>query len=199
MLTPILRPPVQQAAIRPGVYDPAYNNVPATVAPYRGTPATIAKMVELSLGERGEQSMVVRRHAEQVVANVRPKDYASELFAIYYWWCAAGRYTRDPLHVELLKDPQRLVEDAESGRLVCDCDEFALGIATDCMVLGAEADFVTVGFKEQLPGMPALFSHVFARAKDPRTGTWWVLDPVAGRNVQRMLKRVKQYKIYKIG
>ena len=159
----------------------------------------MARMAELALGRRGEQSIVVRRHAEQIIRNVRPKDYASELMALYYWWCAAGRYTRDPLRVELVKDPQRPVEDAEAGMLTCDCDEFALGIATDAMVIGAEADFVTVGFKERLPGMPALFSHVFARAKDPRTNTWWVLDPVAGRNVARMLKRAKQYKIYKIG
>lgn len=199
MLLPNLRQAVHQPAIRPGAYDPSYNQVPATIVPYRGTPATIAKMCELALGPRGEQSLVVRRHAEQVVSNLRPKDYASEVMALYYWWCMAGRYTRDPLHVELLKDPQRLVEDAESGRLTCDCDEFALGIATDCMVIGAEADFVTVGFKERMPGMPALYSHVFARAKDPRTGLWWVLDPVAGKNVRRMLKRVKQYQIYKIG
>lgn len=175
-----------------------YLSVPSTRMSYLGTPQTVSTMVRLALGPRGEQSPLVRRHAEQIVSNIRPKDYASELMAIFYWWCRAGRYTRDPLHVELLKDPERLVVDAMNGHLVCDCDEFALGIATDCMVIGAPAQFVTVGFKPRLPGQPETYTHVFCRAQDPRTGTWWILDPVAGVRVEPMLKRVKQFKIYDI-
>jgi len=165
---------------------------------YRGTPYTVQKMIEQALGPRGERSIRVRRHAEQIVNNIRPKDYSSELCAVYHWWCRAGRYTRDPLHVEYLKDPERLVSDAEEGRLVCDCDELALGIATDCMILGSPAQFVTVGFRPRVPGGPEIYTHVFARAQDPRTGVWWVLDPVAGRRVDRMLGRVRQFKIYPV-
>lgn len=195
------------AHLRAGSYDPRYNRVPGRIMPYRGTPHTVEKMIELCLGPRGERSLLVRRHAEQIVSNIRPKDYSSEVIAVYYWWTRAGRYTRDPLHVELLKDPQRMVEDAEQGRLVCDCDELAIGIATDCLVLGAKARFVTVGFKAPPPGMPTSrlarasgpFTHVFAQAQDPRTKTWWTLDPVAGRRVARMQNRVKQVRIYPIG
>lgn len=176
-----------------------YLTVPSKRLQYLGTPQTIATMSALALGPRGEQSPFVRRHAERIVANLRPKDYASELMGIFYWWCRAGRYTRDPLHVELLKDPERLVTDGENGQLVIDCDEFALGIATDCMVVGAPAQFVTVGFRTRLPGAPEGFTHVFARAQDPRTGIWWILDPVAGARAEAMLKRVKQYRIYEIG
>jgi hypothetical protein len=176
-----------------------YLNVPSKRLQYLGTAQTVATMSALALGPRGEQSPMVRRHAERIVANLRPKDYASELMAIFYWWCRAGRYTRDPLHVELLKDPERLVTDGENGQLVLDCDEFALGIATDCMVVGAPAQFVTVGFRARPPGAPEGFTHVFARAQDPRTGVWWILDPVAGVRAEAMLKRVKQYRIYEIG
>ncbi|HEY5657928.1 MAG TPA: hypothetical protein VIY27_09080 [Myxococcota bacterium] len=196
------------AHLRAQTYDPAYNRVPGAVLEYRGTPHTVAKMIELCLGPRGEKSIMVRRHAEQIVANLRPKDYASECMAIYYWWMRAGRYTRDPVHVELLKDPQRMVEDADAGRLVCDCDELATGIATDCLVVGSKARFVTVSFKNRqhpswLPGSRAAregpYTHVFAQAQDPRTGIWWTLDPVAGRRVERMQQRVKQMRIYPIG
>jgi hypothetical protein len=50
-----------------------------------------------------------------------------------------------------------------------------------------------------MPGAPEIFTHVFARAQDPRTGIWWVLDPVAGIKADPMLKRVQQYRIYPIG
>ena len=176
-----------------------YLNVPSKRLQYLGTPQTVATMSALALGPRGEQSTLVRRHAERIVGSLRPKDYASELMAIFYWWCRAGRYTRDPVHVELLKDPERLVTDGERGHLVCDCDEFALGIATDCLVVGAPAQFVTVGFRPRMPGAPEIYTHVFARAQDPRTGIWWVLDPVAGVKAGSMLKRVQQYRIYPIG
>ena len=198
-----------KAHLRARTYDPRYNRVPGRVMPYRGTPYTVEKMIELCLGPRGEKSILVRRHAEQIVSTIRPKDYSSEVIAIYYWWTRSGRYTRDPVHVELLKDPQRLVEDADAGRLVCDCDELATGIATDCLVIGAKARFVTVGFKpgKRPRGLPTSrlsqatgpFTHVFAQAQDPRTKIWWTLDPVAGRRVARMQNRVTQVRIYPIG
>lgn len=195
--------------LRADVYDPrSLVPPPHRLLEYRGTPHTVEVMCALALGNRGERSIKVRRHAEQIVNNVRPKDYASEALAIYYWWCTAGRYTRDPLHVELLKDPERMVDDAVAGRLVCDCDELALGIATDVLVLGGESRFVTVGFKAHplwLPQSRAAieagngFTHVFAQARDPRSKTWWALDPVAGRRVGRMLRRVKLARFYPIG
>lgn len=182
--------------LRATTFDRNFRNVPWAEEPYRGTGFTVSKMVEVALGYRGERSMRVRRHAEMLVNGLRPKDYASELFAAYYWWARAGRYTRDPLHVELIKDPERLIDDAEAGRLACDCDDFAIGIATTSLCLGAKAQFVTVGFK------PAIVSdqhtHVFARAQDPRTGIWWVQDPVAGRRTKEMLSRVKQFRVYDI-
>lgn len=198
------------AHLRASTYDPAYNRVPGAVLPYQGTPHTVAKMIELCLGPRGEKSLLVRRHAEQVIGNVRPKDYSSEVIAIYHWWTRAGRYTRDPVHVELLKDPQRMVEDADQGRLVCDCDELALAIASDCLVIGARARFLTVSFKpgrrpRWLPHSRLIgdgggpYTHVFAQAQDPRTKIWWTLDPVAGRRVARMQNRVQQVRIYPIG
>jgi hypothetical protein len=147
---------------------------------------------------QGERSTAFRRHTEQIVNNLRPKDYTSEIIAISRWWGNAGRYTRDPLHVELIRSPDRLLADALAGKLLIDCDDVATAIATSCMTIGARAQFVTVGFKPRESGAPKTHTHVFCRAQDPKSKVWWVLDPVAGRKTGDMLRRVKQYSIFDI-
>ncbi len=179
--------------LRASTYDPTYNRMLGSIEPYRGTDHTVRRMRELARGPRGERSILVRRHAEQIISNVRPKDYCSEVIAVAKWWTTAGRYTRDPVHVELLKDPQRLVEDAQQGRLVADCDDITIAIIASCLCIGAECEILTVGFKPQRWGAPKEHTHVLARAQDPRTKIWWILDPVAGRRTDQMLRRVKQH------
>jgi hypothetical protein len=147
---------------------------------------------------QGERSIRFRRHTEQIINNLRPKDYTSEIIAISRWWGNAGRYTRDPLHVELVRSPDRLLSDALAGRAALDCDDLALAIATSCLTIGARAQFVTVGFQPRMPGQPKVHTHVFARAQDPKSKVWWVLDPVAGRKTGDMLRRVKQYTIFEV-
>lgn len=107
--------------LRNPAYSQQYNQAVGTVEPYKGTDHTVQRMMELARGDRGERSIKVRRHTEQIVGNLRPKDYSSEIIAICKWWGNAGRYTRDPLHVEMLRDPERLVDDAMAGKLACDC------------------------------------------------------------------------------
>lgn len=195
--------------LRASHYQPAYNHTGISVVPYRGTDHTVATMIHLVKGLvdpremvsktlDGEQSVLVRRHTEQIIGNVRPKDYCSEIVAILKYWTSAGRYTRDPVHVEMLRTPELLVKDALAGKLCVDCDEFAEAIAACCLAIGAPAQFVTVGFKPRRFGGPKVHTHVFTRAQDPRTGMWWVLDPVAGRRTTQMLSRVKDYSIFDI-
>lgn len=179
-------------------YQPQYNRATGSVEPYRGTDHTAQRMRELARGPKGERSVMVRRHTEQIVGQLRPKDYSSEIIAICRWWGNAGRYTRDPLHVEMLRDPERMVADALAGKLCADCDEYALAIGAGCLVIGARVQFVTVGFKPRQPGLPKIHTHVFCRAQDPRTKQWWVLDPVAGRRTGKMLSRVKQYTAFEV-
>lgn len=184
--------------LRAAAYQSHYNRATGTTEPYRGTDQTVAKMVQLVKGPRGERSLKVRRHAEQLVGNVRPKDYSSEVIAICRWWGNAARYTRDPLHVEMVRDPERLVDDALAGKLAADCDDMAVAIGASCLCIGAPIQFVTVGFRPRTRYEPKVHTHVFVRAKDPRTGQWWVLDPVAGRRTANMLRRVKQYTIFEV-
>lgn len=132
-------------------YQAPYNMAPGTTEPYRGTDHTVATMIRLAKGYVdprdmvrdalvGERSIPVRRHTEQIIHNLRPKDYASEIIAICRWWGNAGRYTRDPLHVEMLRSPDRLIADANAGRLACDCiPEGTLLLRDDYQLVPIEA------------------------------------------------------------
>jgi hypothetical protein len=113
-------------------YAPSFNEAVGTTEPYRGTDHTVAVMIQLAKGLvdpramvqnalQGERSIRFRRHTEQIINNLRPKDYTSEIIAISRWWGNAGRYTRDPLHVEMIRSPDRLLDDALAGRLLVDC------------------------------------------------------------------------------
>lgn len=195
--------------LRASAYQPQYNAAIGTTEPYRGTDHTVSTMIRLAKGNvdprnlvqgalNGERNLLVRRHTEQIIGNIRPKDYSSEIIAIGKWWGNAGRYTRDPLHVEMLRTPERMISDAAAGKLAMDCDEFALAIGAGCLSIGAPIQFVTVGFQPRRPGQPKIHTHVFVRAQDPRTKIWWVLDPVAGRRTKQMLNRVKQYTIFDV-
>lgn len=118
--------------LRAATYSPSYTATGGTTVPYGGTEHTVATMIQLAKGAvdprqmvvqslQGERSIPVRRFTEQIINNIRPKDYTSEVVAIGKWWGNAGRYTRDPLHIEMLRDVPTLINDALAGRLSCDC------------------------------------------------------------------------------
>lgn len=167
-------------------------NPPHKLSGFHGPPDTLAGMVAAAQGPRGEQSMLVRTLTEEAVGQIWPKDYLGEILAINAWVSERVHYINDPLHVELLKDPQRICEEiAAKGFARGDCDDIAVLMATMCLQVGRDAQFVVAGF-----GKKGSYSHVFARVKDPRSGQWVVLDPVAGSNVASMLRRVTTYQIW---
>ena len=161
-------------------------NPPHSVSRFHGHPDTLAAMVRGVQGERGEKSLLVRRMTEEVVRQVQPKDYLGEVLAIRYWVTEHVRYTNDPLHVELVRDPQALIEEIIAhGQVTADCDEIAELIAAMCLQIGRVCEFVVVGF-----GEAGQYSHVFVRVQEPRSGQWIVCDPVAGTDERGMLERV---------
>jgi hypothetical protein len=167
---------------------------PTRFGAFRGPQTTIDTMRQLCLGSRGERSMLVRGAVEYCTRGLLNKDYLSEVLSIRNFVAERVRYQNDPVGLELVKDPQRLVEEmARYGIAVGDCDDMALLLATMARQLGREAEFITVGF-----GPPNHFSHVFARVKEPKTGKWIVLDPVAGTRETPMLARVTTWRPWKI-
>ena len=99
--------------------------------PYRGISDSVAWMVKLA--REGQRHPAVRRWADEVVREVTPRDYISELAALYYATCAQMRYTRDPKNAEYLQHPAVLLK-TRSG----DC--FAKGT----LVLRDDYTFVPV-------------------------------------------------------
>ena len=148
----------------------------------------------MCIGPRGERSMLVHSLKNHIVRGLQPKDYLSEILAVRNFAAERIRYSNDALTVEQVQDPERSSQQiVQHGRAVGDCDDLALWIATICRQLGREAQFVTVGF-----GPPGRYSHVFSRAKEPKSGQWIVLDPVAGSDEGTMLRRVTTYRIWDI-
>ena len=133
--------------------------------------------------------MLVRSVTEEVVGALQPKDYLGEILAIRYWVTEHIRYVNDPLHVEVVKDPERIMEEILArGQASEDCDGIALMISTMCLQVGRVPEFVVVGF-----GEPGHYSHVFSRVKEPRSNQWIVCDPVAGSDERGMLDRVTTF------
>lgn len=167
---------------------------PTRLRPFHGPADTVRTMIELCLGDRGERSTLVRNVKDHIIRGLQDKDYLSEILAVRNWVHEKCRYSNDALGVEQIQDPERMCDQiVKYGRCVIDCDEYALLIATLCRQLGREVEFVIVGF-----GRAGAYSHVFCRVKEPKSGKWIVVDPVAGTDEAAMLRRVTTYQIWKL-
>jgi hypothetical protein len=169
-------------------------NPPHTLGRFTGARDTIRGMLNAIQGPRGEQSMLVRGVTERVVGDVFPKDYAGEILAICYWVASHVLYLNDPMHVELLKDPQRMMEEIlgnRDSRTRGDCDDIATLIATMALQCGRESQLVVAGFKNK-----GQYSHVFVRVFDPKGNDYIVCDPVAGSKVRKMLRNITTYQVW---
>lgn len=167
---------------------------PTTHAPFSGPDDTLRLMVRLALGERGEQSVMVRSMKDHIVRKVASKDYLGEILAIRNFAAEKVRYSNDALGVEQVQDPQRICEQInQHGNAVGDCDDIACFIGALCRQLGRVCEFVVVGF-----GQPGAYSHVFVRVKEPKTSKWIVCDPVAGTGEAGMLRKVTTWKSVKV-
>ena len=158
-------------------------------------------MLKLADGRRGAQSLMVRRVVEQIVRDVEPRDYLSQLAAIYNWINARWQYLKDPVPAEMVTDPQAIIEEIQrTGRFLGDCDDVATFLVGAARVIGIRAVPMRVGFRKgkviKLRGkqlrLPAPYTHVLAVARD-QYGRIVALDPVAGERTWSMLRRTKRY------
>lgn len=167
------------------------DNAPVLRFSYRGAPQTVATMKHAAIAS--QQHYKVRLLAEQICAGLPSKDYLSEYLALFNFCLPPQiRYMRDPRTIELVRAPHIIVDQILRGHVPsADCDDLSAFLAAMIMQVGGEVRFVTVAFQKMFyRGMPQ-YSHVFMEAKEPRTGTWVTLDPVAGPSRTReMLNRV---------
>jgi hypothetical protein len=178
--------PVAQVALSAATY---------SVRPFRGPQTTLDRMSEDAMGPRGQQSMEVRQFTEHVVRAVQPKDYLGEILVIrnvlvqpspWVRGIALFRYANDPRHTEMVKDPQRQVEEINAfGSTVVDCDDIATMAAAMCLSLGRAVQLVAMGFE------PGRLSHVAICAQEPKTSKWILLDGVAGPREAEAAGRAK--------
>jgi hypothetical protein len=94
---------------------------PVVFSDFSGSPDTLRAMIRAAHGPRGEQSVLVRAATEAATSGLVPKDYLGEIVAVRNWVAENVRYMNDPLHVEWVKDPQRLIEERMRGEAVGDC------------------------------------------------------------------------------
>lgn len=132
----------------------------------------------------GLQSVELRLFAEQLVRGLWPHDYLSEYAALLDWVRTHIRYVRDPVNAEQVKTPQVTIETGTG-----DCDDSCTLLGTLVGALGGRARYVAGAFKRDIDGS-LNFSHVWCEAFDPASQAWVVLDPVPGRNVASMLRRL---------
>lgn len=168
---------------------------------YGGPRDTLEAMARAALGPRGEQSALVNRFKTEVTKFIQPKDYLGEILAIRNVLLqpnprtgqALIRYTNDPRHVEVVKDPQRIVEEINSPLQAaeCDCDESATFVATLALQLGRSVQFVALGF-----GPGTALTHVGARAQEPKSGRWIWLDSVAGPRESEAARKATRVVFY---
>lgn len=135
----------------------------------------------------GSRSTKIILLAQNICQKVTSGDYASEVLAINYWVCQNIRYIADPTDMELVKDPERLVQTG-SG----DCDDIATLCAALLLAVGRQAALMLVAFR----GAPVP-SHVFAVVKTPNG--WVPVDPVANRVTDKMMKDATRKWLIPIG
>jgi hypothetical protein len=127
---------------------------------------------------------------------VHPKDYLGEILAIrnvfvqpspWVPGMALFHYSNDPRHVEMVKDPQRQVEEINAfGSTVVDCDDVSTMAAAMAMSLGRNVELVAMGFS------PGHLSHVAVTVQEPKTQQWILIDGVAGPREKEAAGRAKQ-------
>lgn len=161
--------------------------VPQSVTePYSDTTRTVERMLELASGRRGEMSLKLRLTVENIVREVKPRDKLSQMFAIYDWFNRRFSYLNDPVNVEQVKDPERLLEEIEKhGKAVGDCDDASTFFYAALRTIGIETQFTRAAFN-----VGSAYSHVFAMGRD-QSGRWIVLDPVAGPRTSKMISQIK--------
>lgn len=186
-------------------------NQPVAWEPFRGAPHTVAQIKRLAL--EAQSRYPIRLLAEDIIGRLQPKDFLSEILAIYWWVVGHVRYANDPRTVELVRSPREVLARIERAvaqlrqvaadpslrwRPSLDCDDLTALFAALFLSIGREVRIVTVAFRDAFFAGKRQFQHVYLQVREPRTMQWIVLDPVAAEETPRMLSRIKAAKIWPI-
>jgi hypothetical protein len=170
---------------------------PIVTEPFRGAPHTVHHIKRVAL--EAQAYYPLRLLAEDIVAAIGSKDALSEILAIYYWVLAHTRYANDPKTIELVRSPRLIVDRLRAGaKPSVDCDDLTALLCAMFLAMGREVRIVTVAFKNAFYNGQRQYQHVYLQVREPRSGQWIVLDPVAAESAGEMLRRVKAVKIWPV-
>ncbi len=86
----------------------------------------------------------------------------------------------------------------EADVTVSNCDDMAALIAALVLAVGGECQIVTVAFSNVFYQGQRQYSHVYAAAREPQSGKWIILDPVAADRTAQMRSRVVHAKLWPV-
>ena len=165
--------------------------------PYRGAPQTVGVIKKAALDSQRDLS--VRNLAESICSGLPSKCYVGEYLALYNAVQHMTRYMRDPRTVELVRAPYVIARQMAAGQVPnLDCDDLTALLSALVLSVGGQVRIVTVAFRNMVHNGQRQYSHVFAEARDPKSGRWIVLDPVASHKTSEMLGRVVAAKIWPV-
>lgn len=167
------------------------------MAPFKGAAQTVELIRKYALEAQYDPS--VRYFVEEIVGEISPKDYLSEIVAIYFFTLSRIRYMNDPRTIELVRRPQIVLQEIREGKTPClDCDDITTLLIAMYLACGRECRVATVAFRNLFVGKERQYSHVFTQVREPKTSKWIVVDPVAAEDTNQMMKKVVATKIWHI-
>jgi len=124
----------------------------------------------------GIRDVNLRRRAENIVASCLERDENSEISCLFQWVLDHYRYVRDPVGLEMVKEPG--VMDGEilkQGFFQGDCDDASTYLATLLMSLGYKVKAVVIA----VPGKGDPYRHIFLRVFLSKANRWLDLETTA--------------------
>lgn len=118
---------------------------------------------------RGKRVFEIRRLIGEIIQPCTPKDYYCYAKSLYEYCRDRIRYTFDPVGVELVESPERILFESK----IADCDSIVTVLATMCEAIGLPCRFVTVKADKFRPNE---YSHVYMEVNIPNRG-WVAADP----------------------
>jgi hypothetical protein len=162
---------------------------------FHGAPTTVDLIKRYAL--EAQRQPIVRLYAERVISGLGSKDYLSEILAVYYAVLDSTRYANDPRTVELVRKPALVLREMAAGKVPSlDCDDLTALLAALYLSLGRQVQVVTVAFAHRFYNGQRQYSHVFLRVKEPKSGAWIVVDPVAAEDTAAMQRRGQAFRIW---
>jgi hypothetical protein len=117
----------------------------------------------------GKRAFSVRQLIGQIIAPCATKDYYCYAKALYEYCRDRIKYTFDPVGVELIEAPERILFESR----IADCDSIVVVLATLVEAIGLPARYVTIRADLQRPNE---YSHVYLEINIPGKG-WVGADP----------------------